>query len=107
MSDVPECLACGVCCFSQLENYVPVSGEDYARLEEQAEWLTHFDGAHAYMRMVDGHCIALRERDGHWACTAYEIRPNTCRDLTRGSPECLGELAEKRERPLIALRRRG
>lgn len=102
---VPECLDCGACCFSQLAKYVRVTGSDHARLGERAEDLVTFDGNQAYMRMVDGHCAALSVSDGSWACTTYETRPQICRDLARGSAECAGELAEKRERPLVALRR--
>jgi hypothetical protein len=39
MSSAPECLACGTCCFSNLEMYVRVSGDDHARLAERAEEL--------------------------------------------------------------------
>jgi uncharacterized protein len=100
MSVTPECLACGVCCFSRLENYVRVTGADYARLGGRDDELAHFDGMQAYMRMVDGHCIALlAQANGEWACSAYDVRPQTCRDLERGSAECLGEIAEKAERP--------
>jgi hypothetical protein len=105
---VPECLACGVCCFSRLETYVSVTGDDHAHLGERADELVRFDGNRAYMRMVDGHCAALRvERSsGQLVCSAYDARPQTCRDLARGSVACLGEIATKRRRPLFALGRR-
>ena len=107
MTPVPECLACGVCCFSQLETYVRVSGDDHARLGARSDELVTFDGHRAYMRMVDGHCAALLvESSGQLVCSAYDTRPQTCRDLARGSGACLGEIATKRERPLIALKRR-
>jgi Fe-S-cluster containining protein len=98
---VPECLSCGTCCFSTLETYVRVTGEDHARLGERAEALTTFVGNRAYMRMTDGHCAALRvdPEAGRFVCTVYEARPSTCRELERGSPECLGELATKGDRP--------
>src|ERR1700691_2491549 len=108
MPPVPECLACGVCCFSRLETYVRVSGEDHARLGERADELVRFDGNRAYMRMADGHCAALRveESSDELVCSAYATRPQVCRDLARGSSACLGEIATKRDRPLFALRRR-
>ena len=107
LSDLPACLACGTCCFSQLESYVKVTGEDYARLAERAEELVSFDGVHAYMRMVDGHCGALQidPRLSAFVCSAYDVRPQLCRDLERGSPQCWGEREAKSERPLLALRR--
>jgi len=102
---VPECLACGACCFSTLETYVSVTGNDYARLGDRAEELIWFEGNRAYMRMVDGHCGALRvdRGSGHFVCTVYETRPQTCRDLARSSRACLGEIATKHDRPRLAM----
>jgi Fe-S-cluster containining protein len=106
MAHVPECLACGTCCFSLLPSFVRVTGDDYARLGERAEDLVWFEGTRAYMRMVDGHCAALRieASSGQFVCTTYATRPQICRDLARGSGACQGELATKAERPLLALR---
>ena len=105
MHAVPQCLACGTCCFSRLETYVRVSGDDHARLDEKADTLVRFESNRAYMRMIDGHCVALvvDAKTGNFACSAYEWRPQVCRDLARGSAECAGEIETKRERPLIAL----
>ena len=52
------------------------------------------------MHMHAGHCAALKvDRDPTgeigFFCTIYEDRPQTCRDLDRGSPGCRGELALK------------
>ena len=112
----PDCLTCGTCCFSQLETYVRVSGDDHARLGDAAETLVRFEGNRAYMRMVDGHCAALRlevsaEGTGQLVCSTYETRPQVCRDLARGGLSCRGEIAAKGERPraqmvaLLALHR--
>jgi Fe-S-cluster containining protein len=104
--DVPECLACGTCCFSLLDTFVRVSGDDYARLGERAEALVWFDGTRAYMRMTDGHCGALEidARTGRFVCSTYATRPQVCRDLARASPACLGEREMKAERPLLVSR---
>ena len=104
---LPECLDCGACCFSELEQYARVSGADYERLGERAAELVAFDGHRAYLRMVDGHCAALQveAHSGRFPCSIYELRPQTCRDLGRGSGACCGERAAKVERPLLALRR--
>jgi len=95
--DVPtDCQRCGVCCFSPAAHYVRVSGDDWTRLGADAERLAHFAGRghEAFMRMRDGHCAALEvRRGGEFFCTIYDRRPQTCRDLGRGSPACLGELA--------------
>lgn len=107
LEGVPECLTCGACCFSRLETYVRVTGDDHARLGERAEELVWFEGNRAYMRMVDRHCAALviEKSSGQLLCSAYETRPQTCRDLARGSGACLGEIETKQDRPLLALGR--
>ncbi len=102
-----DCLRCGVCCFSRLDTYVRVSGADWERLGSVAERVAHFIGNRAYMRMVAGHCAALARRrtpEGaeEFFCTVYAERPQVCRDLARGSPECEGERASKAERVRLA-----
>ena len=77
-----------------------VTGDDWARLGAGAERFAQFVGNRAFMRMRDGHCAALEvRRDAaggtEFFCTIYENRPQICRDLGRGSPECLGELETK------------
>ena len=104
---LPECIECGVCCFSTLERFVEVKGSDYARLGDDAERLVHFIGNRAYMRIADGHCAALAidvERR-RFLCTVYDRRPAVCRDLQRGSPACDGERSSKGERPIRSLLR--
>jgi hypothetical protein len=83
---------------------VRVSGEDLARLGDRAE-LVEWHGNRAYMRTGEGHCAALRVEasSGSFVCTVYEVRPQICRDLERGSPACQGEIATKSDRPLRAL----
>jgi hypothetical protein len=77
-----------------------VTGEDWTRLGAEAARLAHFIGHRAFMKMVDGHCAALEIRVApgggpEFFCTAYPRRPQVCRDLARGSPECAGERAQK------------
>jgi Fe-S-cluster containining protein len=81
-----------------------VTGEDWTRLGEAAELVAHIVGNRAYMRMADGRCAALDVRTGadgarECFCTVYERRPQICRDLARGSPQCEGEMALKGDRP--------
>ncbi len=107
-SDVPECVSCGTCCFSEAPDYLRVAGVDYDRLGERAEELTHFIENRAYMRLEDGHCAALTIDAGSklCLCSVYEDRPDVCRWLERGSGHCRAERHEKAERPLIALRKK-
>ncbi len=101
--DAPPCLACGACCFSRLDTYVQVTGDDYSRLGEHAHDATVFIGNRCYMRMEHGHCASLEVSPGHYACRVYEQRPETCRVLERGSPHCEAERHEKAERTRLAL----
>ena len=73
-----------------------VTGDDWARLGEAAERVAHFIGHRAYMKMSEGHCAALELRHGtegavEYFCALYAQRPQICRDLARGSPQCAGE----------------
>jgi Fe-S-cluster containining protein len=100
-----ECMQCGVCCFSTLDTYVRVTGEDWTRLGNDAELWAHFIGHRAYLRMKNGHCAALEKRLAaqgacEFFCTIYERRPAICRDLERGSPSCEAEQIRKSPRIL-------
>lgn len=103
--EVPECMDCGVCCFSSLPEYVRVFGADWDRMDDRARALTHFIGNRCYMRIEDGRCAALViDPVAHrFACSIYEMRPDCCQALQRGRGDCLGELHEKADRPLIAI----
>ena len=106
MPVLPPCLSCGTCCFSTIPEYVRVYGSDYARLGASADQLVSFNGHRAYMRMADGHCLALviSGGKGEYVCSTYDTRPQVCRELGRGSPACLGERTMKSERPPASLR---
>lgn len=98
-----------MCCFSELATYVRVSGDDYERLGDLGETLVHFVENKAYLRMIDGHCAALviDVENAAFVCSAYDVRPSICRDLDRGSPQCVGEREGKGDRPrdrLVQLR---
>jgi uncharacterized protein len=82
-------------------NYVRVTGADHARLGDAVNTLVQFDGNQAFMRMEDGHCAALSYDmpSKEWRCGTYETRPQTCRDLERGSSQCEAERDAKAARP--------
>lgn len=113
VDDVPECTACGACCFSTLPEYVRVFGCDWDRMNEEARALTHFLGNRCYMRIEDGRCAALviDPAGPRFLCAVYEVRPDVCRALERGRGACRSDWHEKGERPLLAaarlLRREG
>jgi len=102
--ELPEnCLNCGVCCFSKSGTYVRVSEKDWLRLgEEASQWARTVGGQH-YMRMEEGHCLALqvtthRGQAPVFFCAVYERRPQVCRDLARGKTACKVELQAKAEK---------
>ena len=103
---VPSCLDCGACCFSSLKRYVRVIGDDHARMGDLADRFTHFIENRCYMLIADGHCAALSidRRTSQFVCTIYEHHPSICRDLKRGSPQCLFEHSTKADRSATALR---
>jgi uncharacterized protein len=102
---VPECVACGACCFSLLPEYIRVWGHDLDRMDAGAQALTHFIGNRCYMRMEEGHCVALQidPVSRRFTCAIYEARPDCCRALERGSGHCRADRFEKADRPLLAL----
>ena len=100
----PDCLHCGACCFSTAEHYVRVTGDDWTRLRDVEDRWAAFENHRAFMRMSGGHCAALRIEPAdaasgapaRFVCAIYERRPQTCRDLGRGSPSCEAEWLRKR-----------
>jgi Fe-S-cluster containining protein len=100
-----ECMRCGACCFSESEKHARVTGDDYARLGDDAPRLVVFVGNQAFMRIDRtgeiGRCAALIVDPvaGTFHCSVYERRPDVCRDLERGSPACAGERVTKNDRP--------
>ena len=100
-----DCRTCGACCFSDSTSYIDVTERDHERLGEWSTELTDMVEGHRYMRMEDGHCIAL-EVVGQWlVCSIYDDRPAACHELERGSPPCLAEMTLKKARALRALER--
>ncbi|MFO0650756.1 MAG: YkgJ family cysteine cluster protein [Polyangiales bacterium] len=105
-ASLPHCLACGACCFSTLPEAVRVTGDDHARLGDDAERYATFIGHRCYMRIEDGHCAALEVTpEGAFACRVYERRPEVCRAVERASPACNAERWEKLDRTVVALAR--
>jgi Fe-S-cluster containining protein len=111
--EVPDCMRCGACCFSESDRHAQVTGDDHERLGDEAESLVVFLGNRAYMRVEReggvGRCAALVVENGRFSCSVYERRPAVCRDLGRGSPACEAERILKGDRPprlVLALTRR-
>jgi Fe-S-cluster containining protein len=104
---VPGCVDCGCCCFSRTPEYVRVFGVDWERMDDRARSLTDAHENRIAMRMTDGRCAALviDGADRTFRCSIYEVRPDVCRSLERGSGACRADRHEKAERPLLALDR--
>lgn len=104
-----ECTRCGACCFSESERHARVTGDDHARLGDDAERLVVFVGNQAFMRLAGTEgtrrCAALvvDRQAGTFTCGVYERRPDVCRELERGSGACEGERATKAGRAKVAL----
>lgn len=93
-----NCQLCGACCFSDSDAYVPVSEGDRARLGDDAARYVWDDGQDQFLKMQGSCCCALEVRQGRFACTIYDRRPEICRELQRSSPDCRAELAIKQGR---------
>ena len=102
-----DCRPCGRCCFSELPEYVRVFGIDADRMDERAQAFTHFIGNKSFMRLEDGHCAALAiDPDARmFSCSIYEMRPDVCRSLQRGTGACRAEYEIKADRPDVAIAR--
>lgn len=89
---LPECTACGICCFLPL--IVPVSRAESERLTSFCDIL--LDGTdedivvdRVLMRNDDGRCRNLEGTLGESiGCTIYIDRPQVCRDFEAGSDRC-------------------
>lgn len=74
---------------------MPVTGDDWERLGDDAEPLTEWTARHVFMQMRDGQCVALSTESGQALCSIYERRPEVCRVLERGGPSCEAERLTK------------
>ena len=106
-SDTPQCTSCGACCFSELPEYVRVFGCDLDRMDDSAQSFVVFLGNRCFMRMEGGRCAALRidPMARTFTCDIYEMRPDVCRSLDRGSGNCRADRHAKVDRTLIAVER--
>jgi Fe-S-cluster containining protein len=100
-----DCRSCGRCCFSELPEYVRVFGVDTDRMDERAMGFTGFIGNKLFMRMDGGRCTALAidPNARTFSCSIYEMRPDVCRSLGRGTGACRADFETKRDRPDVAI----
>lgn len=81
-----DCAACGACCreafdvveLDAADPFVELHGELCVAREGRVE-----------LRRPGGRCRALSVVQGQHRCTVYATRPQTCRDFSRGSVNCL------------------
>lgn len=89
MSEPPDCVLCGACCYTTNPFYVGLGPEDVARLAPgEAERLTFTTPEGTFMRLDEGHCGALDAGGGRFLCSIYDRRPQVCRDFGRGGAGC-------------------
>lgn len=94
---VPECTACGACCFNEHPDYIRVFAVDLERMDARALGLTVEREGRRYLRFDEGRCAALglEPATDRVGCTIYAMRPDACRWLERGSGECRSQLGAK------------
>lgn len=99
-----DCLACGACCRSGAGGTLLVSPEDLVRWRRsgredvaRAVQPGHF-GMQAFSTDAAGACVHLGTAGNANACSIYEIRGTTCRELEKGSWQCL---EFRRERGIV------
>jgi Fe-S-cluster containining protein len=84
-----DCQRCGACCYGPAA-YVSVTDGDLVTMSRQNRArLVVRRGERRYLKMVHGHCAALRARQGHYSCRIYGERPRPCHVVEAGSRECL------------------
>lgn len=108
MSETYDCVACGACCFGR-RDYVQVFAHDVAKLgaARTAELVAESVGEipasvgrasepRRFMKMIDGHCGALRtDVPNQYLCAVYDDRPVLCHALEPGSSPCLEARARR------------
>ena len=108
MIALPDCRRCGACCCNRDENiaeghawYIDI-GDDCSLLKKKALVQKHVvedaEGQPWLKMNPDGRCSALAGSLGRFVtCRIYGDRPQGCRRIQPGDPECL---AARRERGL-------
>lgn len=87
-----SCATCGACC-RQAFHLVPV-GVRAPLAKARPEWVIR-DAHGAHLPRPDGYCVALERGPGGglpeapYRCSAYDLRPRSCRDFTVGEDACL------------------
>lgn len=95
---LPPCTECGFCCFFPDPRYVLLFEPDLERLGELVPQVTVEIKGRAFLRMAEGHCVALKQDGERWLCSIYDRRPQLCRDFARGIETCREVVAERHPR---------
>lgn len=84
-----DCQTCGACCFGPVR-YIAVTEPDLLAMDRSTRSrLVVRWGDRRYLKMLNGHCAALKARPDFYACRIYDARPTPCRTVESGSRECL------------------
>ncbi|HJZ83724.1 MAG TPA: YkgJ family cysteine cluster protein [Polyangia bacterium] len=91
-----DCQRCGACCYGP-DHYIDLLPADLLRLGGRTAGRYAVAGGRgrASMQMVHAHCAALLARQGHFWCRIYGRRPDACRRVEVGTPECLRARARR------------
>lgn len=83
-----DCQVCGACCYGPTR-YVAVTETDLLGMGRatRAKMVVRH-GERRYLKMVNGHCAALRATPDYYSCRMYAERPAPCRSVEAGSREC-------------------
>ena len=90
-----DCLTCGACCRSGHDGRILVPAEDLlrwkklGRLDLIAQLQPGHFGEQAFATTPSGACVHLGTKESENACQIYEDRGTTCREVERGSWQCL------------------
>jgi Fe-S-cluster containining protein len=88
-----DCVPCGRCCHHGPETVHLLVADEERLGPELLERLTVLDPRPSAFRFMrnDGTCCAALDRavPGRFPCRVYERRPDDCRVMQPGSPECL------------------
>jgi hypothetical protein len=84
--DIAACRSCGACCRQGFHMVTVDEGDPF--LDARPD-LVRRDAHGAHVPRPRGFCAALETDKAPWTCSAYAVRPQSCRDFEEGGESCL------------------